>query len=259
MEKIIDILAIVLPALLIVFGLLKYFVQGFTKYSTSGIIKTPGGAKVLNALTVIFLITLLLAGLAKYYLFQNSGSHSNSSKAIPLAVSKHSDVFNASVQSVLDAYYNVSDGLVKWDTTLVAEYATELKTALENFKIEELKADTTGIYESALDPLANAKSQTDIILTGADLNAKRMAFHSLSENLRLLLIIVQYDAEKIYWQECPMAFGDDVPGNWLSKTVVVRNPYLGLKHPEYKDKMLECGGPKDTINFMITDTTGVHK
>jgi hypothetical protein len=77
----------------------------------------------------------------------------------------------------------------------------------------------------------------------------------LSEDLRLLFIVVKYDREKLYWQECPMAFGDDKPGNWLSKTVAVRNPYLGNKHPEYHDKMLGCGEPKDTINFIPIDTT----
>ncbi|MBO9657999.1 MAG: DUF3347 domain-containing protein, partial [Chitinophagaceae bacterium] len=55
--------------------------------------------------------------------------------------------------------------------------------------------------------------------------------------------------EKIYWQECPMAFGEDQSGFWLSKTDSVRNPYLGTSHPKYKDGMLHCGAPKDTINF----------
>lgn len=258
MEKFIDILAIVLPALLIIFALIKYFIPGFNKYAAGGVIKTPPGAKLLNFLSAIFLIILLLAGIANYLFFQSKSPGGSGSKPIPLAVSKHSSTFNESVTKVLDAYYNVSDGLVKWDTTLVAKYSHELKTALDNFKIEELKADTTGIYESALDPLANAKSQNEIILNSPDLNAKRVAFHSLSENLRLLLIIVKYDAGKIYWQECPMAFGDDVPGNWLSKTTEVRNPYLGLKHPKYKDGMLECGGPKDTINFMIQNNVTVN-
>jgi hypothetical protein len=50
-----------------------------------------------------------------------------------------------------------------------------------------------------------------------------------------------------------MAFGDNKPGNWLSKLKDARNPYLGNKHPEFKDKMLTCGEPKDTINFVPVD------
>ena len=41
------------------------------------------------------------------------------------------------------------------------------------------------------------------------------------------------------------------PGNWLSKTSDVRNPYLGTQHPKYKDGMIGCGGPKDTLNFLM--------
>jgi hypothetical protein len=144
---------------------------------------------------------------------------------------------------------------VNWDTIEVNKYGYEIKIALDNLKIEELKVDTTGIYESALDPLANAKAEVGNILHNLAIDAKRTSLNALSENLRLLFIVVKYDREKMYWQECPMAFGDDKPGNWLSRTNAVRNPYLGTKHPEYKDGMLECGGPKDTINFIPVDTT----
>jgi hypothetical protein len=46
-----------------------------------------------------------------------------------------------------------------------------------------------------------------------------------------------------------MAFNDAEPGVWLSSSDSVRNPYLGLHHPKYKSEMVECGGPKDTLNF----------
>jgi hypothetical protein len=51
-----------------------------------------------------------------------------------------------------------------------------------------------------------------------------------------------------------MAFDGDKPGNWLSSTKEVRNQYLGTKDPKYGDKMLDCGGPKDTINFVQDQT-----
>lgn len=205
-------------------------------------------------LAILLVLVLGFIGFIWFFYFRSGKRHPKSPEPTPLAVSKHSNSFNQSVQSVLDAYYKLSEGLVNWDNPVVNQSAQELKTALDNLKIEELKADTTGIYESALDPLANAKTSASAMLADASLNNKRVSFNTLSENLRLLFIIVKYDANKLYWQECPMAFGDDKPGNWLSKTDAVRNPYLGTKHPEYKDGMLECGGPKDTINFMVADT-----
>jgi hypothetical protein len=63
------------------------------------------------------------------------------------------------------------------------------------------------------------------------------------------LTAVKYDRAELYWQECPMAFGEDRPGNWISKTKDVRNPYLGTKDPQYGNKMLNCGAPKYTIKF----------
>jgi hypothetical protein len=207
---------------------------------------------------ILGILLLLFAGYI-WYAFKGGKKRVKGPKPVSLAVSKHSSVFNQSVQSVLDAYYNISEAFVNWDTTAISLRGNELKTALDSLKIEELKADTTGIYESALDPLANSKNETANILKDASLDTKRTAFNNLSENLRLLFIVVKYDQGKLYWQECPMAFGEDQPGYWLSKTDAVRNPYLGTSHPKYKDGMLNCGGPKDTINFMEPDTIGKER
>jgi hypothetical protein len=204
---------------------------------------------------ILGIIILLLVAYV-WYTFKSGPKGPKGPKPVSLAVSKHSPAFNKSVQSLLDAYYNMSEGFVSWDTVAIARHGNELKTALDSFKIEELKVDTTGIYESALDPVANAKNETANILKEPAIDKKRTSFNLLSENLRLLFIIVKYDQGKLYWQECPMAFGEGYAGNWLSKTDAVRNPYLGTSHPKYKDDMLNCGGPKDTINFMLPDTKG---
>ena len=176
-------------------------------------------------------------------------------KPVALAVSKHSVTFNQSVQSLLDDYYNLSEGFVNWDTVAIIRYGNELKSSLDSLKVDELKVDTTGIYESVIDPLDNAKNEVASIISGAPIDNKRVSFNRLSENLRLVFIVVKYDQGKLYWQECPMAFGEGQSGNWLSKTEAVRNPYLGNKHPKYKDGMMGCGESKDVINFMLPDTT----
>jgi len=202
---------------------------------------------------ILGIILLLLVGYV-WFTFKSGKKRPKGPKPVALAVSKHSPAFNESVQSLLDAYYNLSEAFVNWDTTAVAKHGNDLKAALDSLKVEELKVDTTGIYESALDPLANAKNEIANILNEQEIARKRTSFNLLSENLRLLFIVVKYDQGKLYWQECPMAFGDGQPGNWLSKTDDVRNPYLGTKDPQYKDGMLHCGGPKDTINFMLPES-----
>jgi Protein of unknown function (DUF3347) len=204
---------------------------------------------------ILGILLLLFVSYIWFVYFRGGHKRPKGPKPVAMAVSKHSDAFNLSVQSLLTAYYDMAEGFVNWDTSTINRYGTTLKTALDSLKIEELKVDTTGIYETALDPLSNAKNEVSTLLTSPTIDAKRTALNNLSENLRLLLIVVKYDREKMYWQECPMAFGEEKPGNWLSRTDAVRNPYLGTKHPEYKDGMLECGGPKDTINFIPVDTS----
>lgn len=205
-------------------------------------------------LAILGILIVAFIGIVYFVYFRGGKKRPKGPKPVSLAVSKHSPAFNQSVQTLLDDYYAISEGLVNWDTVIVNKEAGELKAELDKLPIDELKVDTTGIYESILDPLANAKTAAATISTEPSIDNKRVAFNALSENLRLIFIVVKYDANKLYWQECPMAFGEDKPGNWLSKTDAVRNPYMGLKHPTYKNSMVECGGPKDTINFMVADT-----
>ncbi len=202
-----------------------------------------------KVLAILGILVLLLAAFL-WYTFKGGKKRVKGPKPVALTVSKHSPAFNESVQSALDAYYKLSEALVNYDDAGIATHAGALKTSLDSLKIDELKSDTTGIYESALDPLSNARNESAAILSATSLDEKKRAFNNLSENLRLLFIVVKYDQGKLYWQECPMAFGDDQPGYWLSSTDEVRNPYLGTKHPQYGNSMLKCGGPKDTLNFM---------
>ncbi|HET6994206.1 MAG TPA: DUF3347 domain-containing protein [Chitinophagaceae bacterium] len=251
--KILDILAVILPLILIVFGFLRVGDDKTPKASTR--------IKTLNGLTMLIAIVLLLIGGVRYFFFPGSGgaSHASGAKPVPIKISKHSDLFNNSVGDVLNAYYSMTEAFVNWDSAGVNKHGSELVNALTDLKTEELKNDTSSdaqtIYLTTVDMAGYAKTDASNIVQQSSLDKKREALNALTDNLRNLFITVKYDREKIYYQECPMAFGDDKPGYWLSKTKEVRNPYLGNKHPEYKDDMLTCGEPKDTINFIPVDTT----
>jgi len=240
MKKYIDILGIILPALIIILGIVRVFVK-----NTKGV----------NGLTMLIAVLLLITGLVRYFVFPGSGGSSHSgSKPQPITVSKHSDIFNNSVEALLNAYYQMTEGFVSGDTTAINKAGYELRTALDSLKIDELQKDSI-IYQTALDPYNNAKIELSSILADPSIDEKRGSLNILSDNLRNLLVIVKYDRAKVYWQECPKAFGEEQPGNWLSKTDEVRNPYQGIKDPIHGDKMLNCGGPKETINFMAADST----
>jgi Protein of unknown function (DUF3347) len=230
MKKIIDLLGIILPALIIVLGIIRIFVQ-----------KTRG----VNGLTMFFAILLLVIGFIRYFVYPGAGgSHNNEPKPLPLAVSKHSEVFNQSLENVLNAYYTMADGFVKGDTSVINQSGNNLGIALDSFKVEELKQDSL-IYETALQPLQNIKSETASIIADPSIAEKRGSLNILSNELFTLLSTVRYDLAKLYWQECVSAFGEDKPGNWLSKTEQSANPY-GQK---------DCAEIKTNINFVPADTT----
>jgi hypothetical protein len=146
----------------------------------------------------------------------------------------------------------MTEGYIGWDTIEVDKQASNLKLALEQLKIDELKKDTD-IYQTAVSSLDNVKTELNGMISDTGIEAKRESLNLFSNQLYDLLRIIHYDTGKIYLQECPMAFQEETPGNWLSATSKVRNPYMGTKHPKYHSGMLECGGPKDTLNYMTAE------
>jgi Protein of unknown function (DUF3347) len=230
MKKVIDILGIVLPVLIIILGFIRIFVQ-----------KTRG----VNGLTMFFAISLLIIGLVRFFVYPGGGgSNNNGPKPLPLTVSKHSEAFNLSIENVLNAYYTMTDGFVKDDTAAINQSGNNLKAALDSFKVEELKQDSL-IYETALQPLQNIKSEIASVIADPFIAEKRGSLNILSNELFTLLSTVRYDLAKLYWQECSAAFGEDKPGNWLSKTEQSANPY-GQKG---------CAEIKTNLNFVPADTT----
>lgn len=242
MKKLLDILAIVIPIVLLLLPLLKRIIFGKAKKIENIISRHPF---IIRFTGTFLIVALLLIGILRY-IFYNDGSSSNHGpKPEPLGVSKHSSAFNESLQNVLNAYYEMTDAFASDDTTAIRASASLVKDALDNFNVDELKKDSV-IYLTALDPVSNSKAELESIILDPSLQEKRGSLNILSDNLRNLLVVVKYDLSKVYWQECDEAFGDGKPGNWLSRKTESRNPYR-LKN----DK--PCGAPKDTINYMVKD------
>jgi hypothetical protein len=188
---------------------------------------------------------LLLTGTIRYLFFSNEkSSYQSGPKPPPLTVSKHSDLFNQSAENVMSAYYKMTAGFVSGDTSVINRFGAVLKAALDSFKVEELHKDTL-IYETALEPLNNAKAEAVSIVADPSMTDKRGSLNILSDQLFTLMRTARYDIIKLYWHECGMAFGEGLPGNWISQSEESDNPY-GQK---------DCSGVKSTINFVPADTT----
>ena len=203
---------------------------------------------------IILLVVLALIGVAAWYIWETRKRPKNEVQdPPPVAVSKHTEAFNTSINNALKSYYALSESFVNWDSAAVSKNAAQLKNDIDSIRFADIQKDTV-IYQTAMTYPDMVKNDIDGVLNGTDITAKRRAFHSLSQNFYDLLRIVRYDEGKIYLQECPMAFNDDETAIWLSKNDEIRNPYLGLHHPKYGKTMLSCGNNKDTLNFTQSQT-----
>ncbi len=231
-KQILTLLGIVLPALILLLGITRLFVKN---------------TKWIGGLTMFFAFILLLIGVARYlFLPSGGGSSDTGPKPVPIAVSKHSDVFNRSMEDVLASYINLSNAFAGNDTSAIAKAGSQFKNSLDSFKVEELKADTL-IYQTALQPFENVKSETASVISDPSINEKRGSFNILSNELFSLLSTIRYDLAKLYWHECEKAFGEGNPGNWLSKNEEEKNNPYGIE---------DCIEVKTTIDFVpVADTS----
>jgi len=208
-------------------------------------------------LAVLFL--LISAAVLYFFVFNKKkdkkpADQENSS--VISSVSKQNEAFNLSVENMLTAYYAMNEGFVNWDTAAVRKQAANFENTIDSFKVSELKTDSVNL-ESVERSVNAIKAESKAIAEDNNLADQRGSLNILSQALFGLLKQVKYDRSKIYFQECPMAFDDVNPGNWLSAQKEIRNPYMGTSHPKYKSGMIKCGSTKEVINY--TGNVSVEK
>lgn len=198
---------------------------------------------------VLGLLVILLVAFAVYwFMFRKNGGPANDIKPAPIALKKHSEAFNASIDKMINGYLAVKDAFVDADTAKAKEKTRELISLLDSIPLGELKNDTAVIVESAKSSIADIRSNAASLLTQTDITEMRQDFRMITDMMYPAFFkIINYEGPKLYLENCPMAFGEDKDANWISNSAEIVNPYLGKKHPEYKATMLHCGEVKDTI------------
>jgi hypothetical protein len=143
---------------------------------------------------------------------------------------------------LLDAYFNLKDALVEWDSTAADAAAARVKALGDS-----LSADTSLLSASLRTHVSSVSAEAAGLLEDQDLTEKRRAFHMMSQHLLPLLKDASFGARQVYQQVCPMAFNDTETAYWLSDSREIVNPYLGKKHPKYASGMLHCGELNDSL------------
>ncbi len=191
-------------------------------------------ASVLLLLAVIFGV---------YWFFFRKENKPEGPKQPALTVKRHSDAFNGNIDSLVQYYSAVKDAFAAGDSGKAKTAGTALIAFAGRLNLDELKKDTAGIFESAQMFVNDIKSNAEAMQQSLTITDMRQDFKAISENMYPLLKTIHYEGQKLYWQTCPMAFGEGMSGNWLSNTVEIINPYLGKNHPE-------CGEIQDTIKAL---------
>ncbi|ATL48416.1 hypothetical protein COR50_15300 [Chitinophaga caeni] len=149
--------------------------------------------------------------------------------------------FYDSLSAALEAYYDLSEALVKADTGLADGHAKQMKQhmdslpfhviANDSIRVEQLKAASGDISAELL----------GLSLENTGIEARRADYQVVSDMLYEFIRATGIKGQTVYRQYCPMAF-DDRGAYWLSKTPGIHNPYFG-------DAMPDCGSTTDTLKY----------
>ena len=142
---------------------------------------------------------------------------------------------NAETSAILDAYFEVKNGLVADSKENTAKGGTALLAAFSKFDMSELSKEA---HKEYVDIQESAKEHAEHIVK-SDINHQREHFEALSTDITDLVALLGTD-KVIYQDFCPMA-NNNKGALWLSEVKEIKNPYFG-------SKMLNCGSVKKQIN-----------
>jgi hypothetical protein len=188
-------------------------------------------------LAIIFLAVVLFGA---YWFFFKKNSHPSEPKQEAIKIKKHSEEFNQSIANALNEYFNMRNSFADGDTAKIKAQVPKFNASVDSIKLDDLKKDDSLILASVQQQVSDIKANADDILLQKDVTEMREDFRMVSENLYPFLRTIAYEGPKLYWQNCPTAFGQDKEGSWLSNSSEIINPYLGKNHTE-------CGEIKDSL------------
>jgi len=196
---------------------------------------------------ILFILFLAVTAAALYFFVFKKEDGPQAPKQQPIAVKAHSTGFDKNVDSVLEAYGAVRDAFVEGDSLTAKQKAGDMAILLGRLSLDELKKDTTGIFETAATFINDIKTNAESIGRSQTITEMRHDFRDMSNNLYPFIKTVHYKGKTLYWQNCGMPFDDNSTANWISAESKITNPYLGKNHPKYRASMLECGETQDSI------------
>jgi superfamily I DNA/RNA helicase len=189
---------------------------------------------------IIALLFLIALGVFGYFKFFKKEDKPQAAPEKALAMEKNTDAFTASINQALTTYYAVTNALTKDDAGAAGLAAAQLQADIDTLQVSTIKADK-GIIETAQFLKNDISGNVKEMVSKQTIEEKRTVLKALTDNLFNLLRTVQYNGNKVFLVNCPMAFNNQ-GAQWLNPIDSVVNPYFG-------SKMLHCGSTVDSLNF----------
>jgi hypothetical protein len=191
---------------------------------------------------ILFVLVLVLAAISVYwFMLRKKESGPKAPKPVAIALKKHSEAFNKSVDKVVGHYLAVKDAFVESDTTAAKQHAKELISALDSIPLEELKKDTASIFETAQGSVGDIRSNAQSLLQQTNITEMRRDFSMVTDMMYPSFFkSINYEGEKLYLQNCPSAFGEDQQANWISNSSQIISPYIDKSDPKYQAVIQTC-------------------
>lgn len=203
---------------------------------------------------VLLFLLLLVVGIVGFYWYRFSHANGGFSgpKQQAIVLKKHSPAFNKSVGNLMTAYFEMKNAFVEADSIGARTNCQSFIRLLDSLPVNELKKDSAIILATVSANINDIRMNAASLVKQNNLTEMRKDFSMISEIMYPSFFrSINYEGDKMYWQNCPMAFGEGKEANWISNSEEIVNPYLGKHHPEFKATMLHCGETKDTIKPLL--------
>ncbi len=141
---------------------------------------------------------------------------------------------NAATTPIIEAYFQIKNGLVADDKKVAAKGGGAMVTAFSKFDMSKLSGET---HKEYMEILESAKEHAEHIVK-SDIDHQREHFEVLTTDVNDLITLLGTE-KKMYQAFCPMA-NDGKGAIWLSEFKEIKNPYFG-------SKMLTCGSVQKEI------------
>lgn len=160
--------------------------------------------------------------------------HSNGEETSQREITQN-NTKNSETAAILDAYFEIKNGLVADSKEKTAKGGNDLLAAISKFDTSKLSEEA---HKEYMEIEESAKEHAEHIVK-SPIDHQREHFEALSIDITDLVTLLGTD-KVLYQDYCPMA-NNNKGALWLSEVKDIKNPYFG-------SKMLKCGSIKKQIN-----------